>query len=151
MSDKDIDELGNNPYIHRIFIEYAFDSDNYSQLLESHICKFLKFYREKFPSATILPKMHILEDHVVPWVRRWRLGSGLMGEQGAESIHAHMMELERTYQSIPNALDRLKYIFKEQALESAPSLTSVRPPPKKRGPYKKLSEAEKKKRLSADN
>ena len=68
----------------------------------------------------------------MPWMRRWRVGSGLMGEQGAESIHAHLMRLERTYQGIPNELDRLKYIFKEQALESAPSLTCLRPPPKKK-------------------
>ena len=46
-------------------------------------------YREFFPNATILPKMHILEDHVVEWMKRWKIGAGLMGEQGAESIHAH--------------------------------------------------------------
>ncbi len=61
-----------------------------------------------------------------------------MGEQGAESIHAHINHLERTYQSIPNELDRLKYIFQEQALESDPSLTALRPPLKKR---KKATEA----------
>ena len=55
-----------------------------------------------------------------------------MGEQGAESIHAHMMRFERVYQGIPNDVDRLKYIFKEQMLESAPSLTSLRPKPKRR-------------------
>ncbi len=49
--------------------------------------------------------MHILEDHVIPWIRRWRLASGLMGEQGAESIHAHVMKLERVHQGIPNELD----------------------------------------------
>ena len=55
-----------------------------------------------------------------------------MGEQGAESIHAHMNKMEDTYSGIPNALDRLKYIVKEQALESAPSLTNLRPVPQKR-------------------
>ena len=54
-----------------------------------------------------------------------------MGEQGAESIHTHLMRLERAYQGIPNELDTLKYIFKEQALESAPLLTCLRPPLKK--------------------
>ena len=73
---------------------------------------------------------------MVPWMQRWRVGSGLMGEQGAESMHAHLMKLERVHQGIPNDLDRLKYIFKEQTLESAPSLTCLRPPLKKR----KLSE-----------
>ncbi len=43
-----------------------------------------------------------------------------MGEQGAESIHAHMMRLERTYQGVANEVDRLKYIIKEHMLESAP-------------------------------
>ena len=50
-----------------------------------------------------------------------------MGEQGAESIHAHLMKLERTHQGIPNELDRLKYIEKEHMLESDSSLTCLRP------------------------
>ncbi len=54
-----------------------------------------------------------------------------MGEQGAESIHAHMMRLECTYQGVANEVDRLKYIIKKHMLESAPSLTSLRPPIKK--------------------
>lgn len=33
--------------------------------------------------------MHMLEEHVVPWLRMWHVGFGLMGEQGAESIHAY--------------------------------------------------------------
>ncbi len=100
--------------------------------IEKKIKDFMKFYRDNFPKASILPKMHILEDHVVPWMRRWRMGSGIMGEQGAESIHAHLMRLERTYQGILNEVDRLLYIFQEQALESDPSLTNLRPSPKKR-------------------
>ena len=55
-----------------------------------------------------------------------------MGEQGTESIHAHIMKLERTHLAIPNEVDRLKYIMKEHMLESDPSLTCLRPPLKKR-------------------
>ena len=84
----------------------------------------MAFYRASFPEATILPKMHLLEDHV-PWFKRWHLGFGLMGEQGAESIHAHLMKLERIYQGID--VERLKYIFKEHMLVSAPSLISPAP------------------------
>ena len=69
---------------------------------------------------------------MVPWLKRWRLGSGLMGEQGAESIHAHLMKLERIHQGIPNELDRLKYIVKEHMLESDPSLTCLRPQKRRR-------------------
>ena len=60
----------------------------------------MAFYRENFPWATVLPKMHILEDHTIQWLMRHHLGAGLMGEQGAESIHAHMMRLERIHQGI---------------------------------------------------
>ncbi len=70
----------------------------------------MAFYRAEFPHATVLPKMHVLEDHTVPWLKRWHLGAGLMGEQGAESIHAHMMRLERTYQGVANEVDRLKLL-----------------------------------------
>ena len=64
---------------------------------------------------------------MVPWLKRWRLGSGLMGELGAESIHTRLMKLERTHQGISNELDRLKYIVKEHMLESDPSLSCLRP------------------------
>lgn len=87
-------------------------------------------YRATFPTATVFPKMHVLEDHTIPWLKRWHLGAGLMGEQGAESIHAHMMKLERTHQGIANDVERLRYIVHEHMLESAPSLTSLRPDPR---------------------
>lgn len=91
----------------------------------------MKFYRDTFPSATVLPKLHIMEEHVVPWLQKWRLGSGIMGEQGAESIHAHIMRLERTYQGIQDEVERLKYVIREQIIESDPSLTELRPESKK--------------------
>ena len=78
----------------------------------------------------MLPKLHIMEEHVAPWVKRWRVGAGLMGEQGAEFIHAHFKRLERIHQGIPNDVDQLKFIMKEHQLESEPSLNSLRPHPK---------------------
>ena len=36
-----------------------------------------------------------------------------MGEQGAESIHAHLMRLERIHKGIASDVDRLCYIMKE--------------------------------------
>ena len=92
----------------------------------------MEMYRKEFPSATVLPKMHILEDHVIPWMRRWHMGAGLMGEQGAESIHAHISKLETQYQGIVNPLDRLRYIVQEYNIKSAPGLNSLRPAPRKR-------------------
>ncbi len=50
-----------------------------------------------------------------------------MGEQGAESIHAHLNRLESQYSGIVNPVDRLKYVVKEHNIESAPGLNSLRP------------------------
>ena len=72
-----------------------------------------------------------MEDHVILWLKRWHIGAGLMGEQGAESIHAHLMKLERMHEGIPNPVDQMKYIFSEQMLESEPALVALRPPPQK--------------------
>ena len=69
-----------------------------------------------------------MEDHVISWLQQWHIGAGFMGEQGAESIHAHLIKLERLYQGIANPVDRLEYIFSEQMLESEPSLLVIRPP-----------------------
>ena len=81
----------------------------------------------EIPTATILPKIHLLEDHMVDWLRRFHLGAGLMGEQGAESIHAHLNRLEATYSNIPNPLNRLEYTFKMYSVETAPSLQTLEP------------------------
>ncbi len=55
------------------------------------------------------------------------MGAGLLGEQGAESIHAHLNKLEATYSGIANGVDRLKYIFHEYALEVSPELQQLKP------------------------
>ena len=47
----------------------------------------MHYYRDVFPEASIKPKLHILEDHMVNFLWNWRVGCGLLGEQGAESIH----------------------------------------------------------------
>ena len=47
----------------------------------------MHYYRDVFPEASIKPKLHILEDHMVNFLRNCRVGCGLLGEQGAESIH----------------------------------------------------------------
>ena len=127
MCDSDIDKLGmlidTNSSVNTVVLIYNFREGDR---------RVPTIYRANFPWATVLPKMHILEDHTIPWLRRHHVGAGLMGGQGAESIHAHLMRLKRIHQGIASDVDRLKYILKEHELESAPSLTCLRPPPAKR-------------------
>ena len=53
-----------------------------------------------------------------------------MGEQGAESVHAHVHKIETNYLTIPNKVDRLKYMFDMYSLETTPALQSIQPPPR---------------------
>ena len=122
LTDTDIDQLGK-----------ICDSGNNTVLfnVDESITHFMESYRRSFPRATTLPKMHILEDHVMPWVQRWRTGSGLMGEQGSESIHAHFHKLEDRNCGVVNPLDRLTYTVKQHNLDVLPQLRDLQPQAKK--------------------
>ena len=95
---------------------------------EHAISEFMESFRASFPSSSISLKMHLLEDHTVPWARRTGTGIGLLGEQGAESIHARFNTLQRTYQCI----HRLLSIVKEHSLSISPRIVESIPPPNKR-------------------
>ena len=129
--DSTIDQLGKWKTWHPSTKFLNHISSTLSFSTEKDIATFMAFYRESFPDATVLPKMHILEDHVIPWMRRWHIGAGLMGEQCAESIHAHINRLENQYNGIVNHVDRLKYVLVEHNVESTPGLNSLRPEPNK--------------------
>ena len=85
----------------------------------------MSYYRTVFPESTVL---HFLEEHMIPWLQRWHIGFGMMGEQGAESIHAYFNSLGRT---IPDRVQRLKYMLKEHHLHVAPANVAARPAIKK--------------------
>ena len=93
----------------------------------------MSFYRETFPNATVLPKMHLMEEHMVPFIRKWNVGFGIMGEQGAESIHACFNGIERDYAcKIHSRVDRLKSVVQQNHLKVSPQNVSLLPPIKKR-------------------
>ncbi len=92
----------------------------------------MTFYRETFPHASVLPKMHMLEEHIVDWLRLWGVGLGLMGEQGAESIHASINTISRAYSNIPDKVQRLECILKEHHRHVCPTLAAQQPVKKKR-------------------
>ena len=110
------------------FIVHVHVHVNYTYLLTADdIKKFMAYYRCKFPNASVTPKMHFLEEHVVEWINRWKVGFGLLGEQGAESIHAYFNTLRRTYSGIPDRVKRLKHMMTEHILHVAPDNITTRP------------------------
>ena len=90
------------------------------------------FYRDTFPRATVLPKMHMLEEHVVPWLREWHIGFGLMGEQGAESVHAYFNSLKRIHANTANPVQQLKQMMRDHLLHIAPANIAAKPLPKRK-------------------
>ncbi len=90
------------------------------QFTERNIRRSLQFYRIEFPDARIPPKIHMLEEHMVPWIRRWEIGTWFHSEQGAESIHAVFNSLKQTHCSIRNPLDSLRRVMVEHYLRNSP-------------------------------
>ena len=70
--------------------------------------------------GNITPKLHLLERHVVAQMRHFGTGLGLIGEHGAESIHAEFNSLAATFDAVPKELDRLAVIVKQHCISALP-------------------------------
>jgi hypothetical protein len=52
-----------------------------------------------------------MEDHVLPWIKKWKTSCGLMGEQEAKSLHASFNNTERAYNNMRNMVERLGVVL----------------------------------------
>lgn len=77
--------------------------------------------------GNITPKLHLLESHVVSSTRRFRVGLGLLGEQGGEGLHAEFNSLSMTFSSVVRELDRLKMVVEQHCLTTLPQQLSKTP------------------------
>ena len=84
------------------------NSEYFCFFTDNDIQKCAAFYRGKFPEETFPPKFHTLQDHVVPFIKKWKFPLGFFGEQGGESIHHEFKLFEQTNISVKPALERLK-------------------------------------------
>lgn len=87
--------------------------------MEEDIDNYMAFYREMF-LGKVIPKQHMLEEHVPRWLRRWRYGMGRHGEQGCESTHKQFNQLERTHKAIQNEEKQLVTMMKEHLVSVSP-------------------------------
>ena len=122
ITDSEIEELGKPPLsvlcLLRLLLCFV-------GLSETKIKEFMTYYRDSFAWATVIPKMHMLEVHVIPWLKMWHIGFGLMGEQGAESIHTYFNSLKRVFHSTPDPVLRLRRMMNEHLLHIAPSNIAI--------------------------
>ena len=72
--------------------------------------------------AVLTPKLHLLEEHTIEFLRQWRVGFGMLGEQGAESIHAANNNLKRIYANVHNREEQLKLVTQEHHKRVCPLL-----------------------------
>eukprot|EP00731_Ephydatia_muelleri_P013794 Em0007g1104a len=84
---------------HNIY-DHNFIDEIQAHALEEAVGEFMTFFRESFPQATVPIKMHLLDNHAVPWAKSFHVGFGLLGEQRAESIHAKFTRLSLSYTAI---------------------------------------------------
>ena len=92
----------------------------------------MAFFQDTYPEATVSIKMHLLEDHTSQWANSNHVGFGLLGKQGAESIHAKYNQLGLIFAPTKDRVQNLKCILKEHLLSIEPQLVAAIPPPAKR-------------------
>ena len=93
---------------------------------------YMSFYRAQFPDVPIIPKQHLLEYHCIPWMRNWKFGMGLHGEQGGEQTHATLNLLKGRAWGVKNEGEQLRVILKEHMAQVSPLLHPLLPSAKRK-------------------
>ena len=114
----------------------------YCCISETAVEALMGFLRINWPSVNIPPKLHMLEDHVSTFIRKWRAGLGFYGEQGGESVHNEFNKLYRTYCAMKPNSRRLISMVKEHHRRIHPSAKALRPCKKARENTAELNEFE---------
>ncbi|XP_066934119.1 uncharacterized protein [Clytia hemisphaerica] len=125
--------MDNYGVCHRLMNSSDYFNDEKIQQLDTAIKKFFVHYRDNFKQSITI-KLHMLECHILKFIKKWRIGLGMYGEQGAESIHPEFNSLRKTYASHKPAEKRLQTMVEQHLLRVAPEVrvTVPKPPTRKR-------------------
>ncbi|XP_077998240.1 uncharacterized protein LOC144451311 [Glandiceps talaboti] len=85
-------------------------TENEITCLRTSIRGLFMYLRVNFPHVSITPKLHMLEEHVLPQIEKYRVGLGFLGENGVEAIHHKINESVRNYSNNRDADDILSNI-----------------------------------------
>ena len=96
-----------------------------------NINQYMTYFRKQFPKK-VIPKMHFLEDHIVPWMKAYGFGMGLHGEQGGEGTHRLFKKLRKTHSGIKQPLSQLEAMMKDHLVATHPQILKYKQPSKKR-------------------
>ena len=101
------------------------------QEADSCIKKYVSKFRQYNPDH-FTPKLHMLEHHIIPWMKRYGFGMALFGEQGGESCHRQLKFYMNRMMFIPNNVKRLTAVMREHIVSTHPQTNLHIPRPKKR-------------------
>ena len=87
----------------------------------------MDFYRNTWPKETVTPKLHMLEDHAVDFIRKWGIGMGFYAEQGGESIHPVFNNLLRSNGQLKPATKRLATMINIHHANTNPEARKMKP------------------------
>ena len=132
ISTKFIKLFSNFTEIYKLVSHSNFINDETIVLIDKRVTVFMSYLREKFPDESTTLKLHLLEDHLVESLSKYRFGCGLFGEQGVESIHHKIKEICGRFRHMPNSVARLKSTIEEHHMHTLPQIRKNVPQPKKR-------------------
>ncbi len=79
----------------------------------------MEAHRRLLPNVQISLKLHFLEEHTIPQMRRYKSGLGKMNEQGGENAHSKQNQLERDCANLKRQPLRLLWTVMVHALTVA--------------------------------
>ena len=63
----------------------------------------------------------MLEDHLIPFIRKWGAPCGFHGEQGGQSIHKTINSMKHNYSNVKNNVERLTYVMHNHLADTNPN------------------------------
>ena len=79
-------------------------------------------FRDLFPNVNTSPKMHLLEDHAVQQLTKFKVGFGLLNEQGGELIHTEFNCTGRVVHGMKDPIQRLMAIMRRHHVGTTPEV-----------------------------
>ena len=102
-----------------------------SNFIQDKVNSYFTEYYAQYPNS-VYPKLHILKEHVVSWIKSHGFGLNLLGEQGIESSHKSINRLKRMCSGVPKETRSLEMIMKRHLAMSHPENTNHMIPSSKR-------------------
>jgi len=118
----------------------TYHNDSNDLIAENDMDMFAEYFREQFPDVTFPPKFHMLEDHVVEFIRDHKFPLGLFGEQGEESIHHELQGIYEKHNHVQPLTKRLQSVLESHFCIVLPKNREIIPEMQTRNPSHVITE-----------